>query len=227
MATGVFKKFYNSKEWKKFRQSLIDERGVICERCHKVITDSSKLHGHHKIELTVNNIFDFEVTLNPDKVELICKDCHDKEHERFGYRKQPSKDVIIVYGPPCSGKTGYVLEHKGVNDIVVDMDRLYEAITLLPRYHKPDRLKANVLSVRQTLIDNIRTRYGEYERAWVIGGYPNSHDRDRLARDLNADLICMDTPKHECIARLYACDDDRRYHIDEWVRYIEKWFDGG
>lgn len=148
MATGVFKKFYNSKEWRKFRQGLIDERGVICERCHKVITDSSKLHGHHKIELTVNNIFDFDITLNPDNVELICKDCHDKEHERFGYRKHPSKDVIIVYGPPCSGKTTYVLENKGVNDIVVDMDRLYEAITLLPRYHKPDRLKANVLAVR-------------------------------------------------------------------------------
>ena len=33
-----------------------------------------------------------------------------------------------------SGKTSYVIEHMEKGDIVVDMDSLYKAVTLLPKY---------------------------------------------------------------------------------------------
>ncbi len=35
-------------------------------------------------------------------------------------------NVYIVYGPPMSGKTSYVIEHMEKGDIVVDMDSLYK-----------------------------------------------------------------------------------------------------
>lgn len=38
---------------------------------------------HHKIPLTPNNINDVNVTLNPENLIYLCKECHNKEHDRF------------------------------------------------------------------------------------------------------------------------------------------------
>ena len=38
---------------------------------------------HHKILLTPSNIFDTNVTLNKENLIYLCKECHNKEHERF------------------------------------------------------------------------------------------------------------------------------------------------
>ena len=38
---------------------------------------------HHKVPLTADNINDVNITLNPDNLIYLCKDCHNKEHDRF------------------------------------------------------------------------------------------------------------------------------------------------
>ena len=109
-------------------------------------------------------------------------------------------------------------------DLVVDMDQLYRAISLLPDYDKPDSLFSNVIGVHNLLLDNIRTRYGKWNSAWVIGGYADRYKRDKLANDLGAELIFCDVSKDECLRRLQL-DEERRVRADEWVRYIDKWFE--
>lgn len=40
-------------------------------------------HGyivHHKCYIDANNIYDTSITLNFDNLELLCLDCHNKEH---------------------------------------------------------------------------------------------------------------------------------------------------
>ncbi|QUH28236.1 HNH endonuclease [Vallitalea guaymasensis] len=220
---STLKSFYDSKEWKKFRKMIILQRGPVCEDCGKIITEHKQIEVHHEEILTLNNVNDAMVSLNSDKVKVLCNGCHNKRHDRFqGGHKKKDKNVYIVYGPPCSGKTTYVLEHKSDNDIVVDMDRLYEAVTLLPRYDKPDKLLFNIISVQKALIDNIKTRYGKWNNAWVIGGYADKYKRDRLVKELGAELILIDTDKDECLNRLKTSIDGRS--IKEYSSYIDKWF---
>jgi hypothetical protein len=69
------KKFYHSKVWRKCRASFIKYRLGQCERC---INPGQIVH--HKILLTPNNIDDPEITLNFRHLELLCQDCHNKEH---------------------------------------------------------------------------------------------------------------------------------------------------
>lgn len=218
------KSFYNSKEWKTFRLMLINERKNRCTHCGSIIADSSKITGHHKIELTVENVKDHSISLNPDLIELVCHDCHNKEHKRFGYRKPAQKKVILVYGPPLSGKTTFVRERKSRDDIVVDIDRIYEAITLLPAFDKPSHLIGNVMSMHNALIDNIRTRYGKWNNAWIVGGYPDKYKRNRLAEEVGAEVILCDVSKEECLIRLEK-DKDRNYFNKEWKQYIDDWFE--
>lgn len=218
------KEFYNSTEWITTRLNIIAERNSICEECKKLIVNDKDLHVHHIKEITTLNVNDYNISLNPNNLKVLCHDCHDKAHKRFKY-KTNDKGIYIVYGAPCSGKTTYVMENKTDSDLVIDLDRLYEAVTLLPRYHKPDALKYNVFAIKNTLIDNIKVRYGSFNRAWIVGGYSNKHDREKLARDLGAELIHIDTDKDECIRRLEGCVDYRKNNKKEWVGYINKWFD--
>lgn len=39
---------------------------------------------HHIIELTPDNINNPNVSLNPRNLMLLCNDCHNRMHHRFG-----------------------------------------------------------------------------------------------------------------------------------------------
>lgn len=218
---AVIKTFLASEMWVNFRLMLIAGRGNRCEKCGKIIARSLDLHGHHRKALTPENVQDVSISLNPSNVIILCHSCHDQEHNRFGYK--PSKGVYIVFGAPLSGKAAYVQECASRGDMVVDMDRLYHAVSLLPSYDKPDSLFGNVRGIHNLLIDNIKTRYGKWGLAWVIGGYADKYKRERLANDLGAELIFCDVSKEECLRRLEV-DEERRYRRDEWRGYIERWF---
>ena len=195
--------FYRSKEWEKFRAALIQERTnedgyVICAHCGKPILKKYDCIGHHKIELSDANCNDFSVSLNPANVDLIHFKCHNEIHNRFnGFSQQ----VFIVWGSPCSGKSTWVKENANEDDLILDLDRIWEAVCFSPREKKPGRLKANVFGIRDTIIDQIRMRKGTWRNAFVIGGYPHAVDRERLADLLRADLVFIDTPREICLER--------------------------
>lgn len=201
---------------------MVNERGNKCQLCNRVIGKSSDLIGHHKVPLTVENIRDAMIALNPDLVDLICFDCHNKVHQRFGYQNHERR-VFIVYGPPLSGKTTFVKQNMERGDLIMDMDALYEAVSFLPAYDKPNNLLPIVLGLRTLLIDNVRTRFGKWRDAWIIGGYADKFQRDRLIADLGAEPIFCDISKDECLARL-EMDEERQYRKDEWKVYVERWY---
>ena len=122
----------------------------------------------------------------------------------------------MVYGSPCSGKTSWVRDVANEDDLILDIDKIWESICLCDKYHKPNRLKANVFGIRDCLIDQIRTRTGMWRNAYIIGGYPLRTDRDRLSNMLGARLVFIDTSKEECLARAES---------EEWKEFIEDWFD--
>lgn len=65
-------KFRSSREWKEFRQSLLEERGCSCELCGTRYSGKRKryLQVHH---LDPENYKD----LSPDKFVLLCSSCHE------------------------------------------------------------------------------------------------------------------------------------------------------
>ena len=232
----LIKKLYNSGEWIAFRMLIITERakrddGPTCEHCHKRVAHSRELTVHHITELTPDNVTDAMISLNPDNVLVVhAHPCHDEIHERFGFAttfkecRTYSHNVYLVYGPPMSGKNTFVRDNMEYGDIVVDIDKLYSAMTLLPDYDKPNALLPIVRGVHNLLIDNIKTRYGKWENAFVIGGYADRYKRDKMITDLGAEPVFCDVNKRECLRRLNL-DNDRRDRQEEWGTYINKWFD--
>jgi len=211
--------FYRSEKWKKFLDNLKDQRcdasGIItCAFCGEPIVKKYDCIGHHKTELTDENVDDVMISLNPDNVELIHFKCHNKVHDRFqgGRGALKPQEVYIVYGSPCAGKRTWVAEQAGADDIVVDIDRLWNAISFS---QKPDKLKPNVFQLRDLLLDQIRIRHGRWRHAFIVGGYPLTGERERLADFVNADdIIFIDTPKNVCMER--ATTEQMKEYIDAW-----------
>lgn len=218
MAQDFARKLYTSKAWIDLRFNLIVVRGPVCERCQKVVTNTSKLIGHHKIPLTQQNVNDPAIALNPDLIELLCWSCHNREpHYRNGHSKH---EVFIVYGSPLSGKTTLVNQLAQYGDMIVDVDKIYECISGQALYDKPDNLKYNVFALRDKMLDMIKTRFGNWHDAYVIGGYPNRHERERLAKELGAELIYCESTKQECLERAMRLRDVK----PGWEKFVEKWW---
>lgn len=222
--------FYKSNEWVQFRLVYIAEHEPICTDCGKFIVESKELHLHHIEELTLENVNDYNVSLNPDNLTILCHDCHNKRHQRFGYgygnrKTKWDKGVYLVYGPPFAGKKTFVKEQMQPGDIVIEMDLLYQALSFQERYANPEELKLNVFAVRKLLLDQVKMRYGKYNRAWVIGGYADRAGRERLANELGAEVIYIEADRDECLLRLNVCEDERVNRKKEFKTYIDRWFE--
>lgn len=76
MAREFSKPFYNSKEWKDLRSFILKRDMYLCAKCGKPAEEV-----HHKIHLSPKNIGDLSVTMNPDNLISLCRDCHFDEHK--------------------------------------------------------------------------------------------------------------------------------------------------
>lgn len=218
--------FYRDKKWIKQLEVLKSERttkgGVLfCEHCGKPIIKKYDCIGHHVIELTEDNVNDYDISLNPENIKLIHHKCHNEIHNRFGYDR--IKRIYLVYGSPCAGKRQYINDVAGHDDIILDIDSIYECISINKRYEHSKRLSRNVFVIRDCILDMIKTRNGKWINAYILGGYPLASERERIISTMNAIPIFIDTDKDECLlnAELNGRLKDKKF-IDDWFEnYIE------
>lgn len=215
--------FYCRKDYLTLAQACKVRSGGICAKCGKVF-DIDELRPHHKIEITLENLDDPNITLNPDNIEVLCADCHNTEHHRFGH-SVGQKHVYLVYGSPCSGKTTYVYAVATRHDLIIDLDKIHHAICICGLYDKPDATKRVAFDIRDRLLDEVRTATArrKWQNAYIIGTYPERFDRDTFERDYGAELIHIDTPKEECIKRAYQ-DVQRASVRDAVIGWIENYW---
>lgn len=216
--------FYRSKEWVNLLQVLKNERidsqgNIICSHCGRPIVRAYDCIGHHVIELTEENYTDYNISLNPDNIQLVHHKCHNLIHNKL---YSGNRQVFIVYGSPCSGKTSYVSEVVSEGDLIIDIDSIWQCVSGCSRYVKPNRLKSVVFSARDNLLESVKYRRGKWLNAYIIGGYPFKAERERLIDTLGAREVFIDTPREECINRLINTDDGR--DIEQWVKYIDDWW---
>lgn len=218
---AVLQTFYASDAWRAFRLTVIAERGTRCEHCRERVAKAQELTLHHIIELTPENVNDAMIALNPDNVLVVHHGCHNQIHKRNAAKR--GRQVFIVYGPPLSGKTTFVRENMEPGDLVVDYDRIYQAVSGLDLYDKPNELLPHVRAVHSLLLDHIKTRFGKWQTAWIIGGYADHYRREKLTSDLGAELLHMEATRDQCIKRLKQ-DKFRKNRETEWIGYIDRWF---
>ena len=217
--------FYHSRKWRTFldelKQERVNEEGdLICNYCGRPIVKAYDIIGHHKIELTEENVNDYTISLNPENVEFVHHKCHNLIHNKLGYKK---REVFLVYGAPLAGKSDWVRENKSTGDLVINIDDIWCCVSGCKRYVKPNRLKSVVFKVRDTLIESVKYRYGKWNNAYIVGGYPLQSERERLCKELGAREVFINCTEQECFERLEKMDDLEEK--DEFKNFISSWFE--
>ena len=216
--------FYRSKEWEEFRAVVIEERRapdgfVYDEVTGKRIIKAYDIILHHKTELTLANVNDVNISLNPENVQIVSFKTHNEIHNRFG---SWTRHIYLVYGSPLSGKSAYVRERAGLHDLIIDVDKIYACISNNPLYTKSMRLYDCKDAVQSALLDCIKHKRGKWINAFIIGGYPFRGERERLCVEYGAEPIYIDCTEEEAYGRLDAVEDGR--DKAEWRKYIATWW---
>ena len=204
---------------------LMNERtvnGVLYDEFNgQPITAAHDVIVHHKNPLTMANVNDYSVSLNPDNLMIVSHRSHNEIHSRFGFKM--NKKIYYVYGAPCSGKSTFVQRVKGNSDFVIDIDLIWQAVTGGRKYEKPDALKSIVFSIRDVMFDKAKTRSGNFERCYIIEGGANKAERERRIQNIGCEPIFISATRKQCINNLLA-DESRTEVREQWRKYIDDWF---
>ena len=219
--------FYKSKKWinlmNEIKLERLNDRGMnVCEECGKEI--EGLVIGHHKIELNDFNCNDASIALNKNLIQLLDINCHNRHHNRFG--RTTKKEIIMVYGPPCSGKNHYVGQVANRNDLIIDIDSIWQCLNPTNRrYDKPEALSGIMFDIRNLLYDTVKHRKGSWERCFIITGGAHEIERNRIANLVGGidQYVFIDTPLNQCIQNLKN-DKEKNPFQYEWRQYIENWF---
>ena len=130
--------------------------------------------------------------------------------------------VVVVHGPPASGKTSYVMKNKGENDVMFDFDRVMSALSGLPPHEKNNNLISYCMDIRTGII-NKAMRTGRIDKTWIIATNVDEEMKGRLS-DVPVKYIHMDTPKEECLKRIEE-DPERQCVADELRKAVERYFE--
>ena len=94
-------KFYKSKEWKQCRDSYAKMQRHLCEKCLKQGKYSPGIFVHHVIPLDKFNVYNPEISLNFENLELLCYKCHAEEHSEskkgIRYEVDPRTGAVKIF----------------------------------------------------------------------------------------------------------------------------------
>lgn len=215
--------FYRSQEWEQFRSVVISERmkdGVVYDEITgKPILKPYDIILHHTEFLTEDNVNDRNISLNPDLIQIVSHRTHNLLHNKFGYKR---KEVFLIYGSPCSGKSTYLASVMQRGDLIVDVDRIRQCVSGLETHEIVPALNSVVFGIRDLLMDAVKTKNGKWNRAYIIGGFPLISDRERICRMTGAREIYIASTKEECLARLE--NDPNGRDKSSWKQYIDEWW---
>ncbi|WP_297634747.1 HNH endonuclease signature motif containing protein [uncultured Clostridium sp.] len=239
MAREFAKKFYNSKKWKECREEIFNKYFGLCAECGKPGEEV-----HHIEFITPLNIDNPEIVLGHNNLILLCKDCHFDKHrgtnplaKSFKNKKKLATsngyyfdkagnllpiDKYIVYGSPGSGKSKYVKEHRGIGDLVVDLDLIKQAVSMANRTNDTDNLLDISLEIREYIYKRIENNEVNAKAIWIVAALPKRKERDELCERLRADLIFIDKDINECLNNAYLDINRKDKTLEKYI--IEKWF---
>ena len=129
--------------------------------------------------------------------------------------------VTIVSGPPGSGKSTYLRQHVGPNDVVIDLDAIQRELSGLPEHHTGGKWVALSLNERNRRLRAL-AEDTTHERAWFVIAAPVPMERQWWVETLGAELVLMRTPLDECIRRINA-DPARVGHTDRMIAAARAW----
>jgi hypothetical protein len=218
-------KLYDTQRWREHRLHFL-QSNPLCVHCSMKGKVTAANVVDHIIPVRVDDSINF---FDSDNHQSLCESCHNRKSqtERFGKwyerrEKGTHTEVLIVNGPPASGKTTWVTKHKQEGDLILDLDTIWQALTGLPLYEKPVQLNPVVFAVRDTILDSIGQMPG-LKRAIILTTNTRTPAMIAFMNRHRCQVVDMDADEQTCIDRIL--NDRKRKNKGQHVQLVRDWFD--
>ena len=90
---------YNTKKWQRMRKYVWQRDKGLCQRCLKngIIKQGEAVH--HIVAITPDNVYDENISLNPDNLVTLCRECHEAMHKKALDRRYEIDEFGRVISP--------------------------------------------------------------------------------------------------------------------------------
>jgi 5-methylcytosine-specific restriction protein A len=135
---------------------------------------------------------------------------------------RPTCRVKLICGPPAAGKSTYVRDNAGDNDIVIDLDLIAQSYGF--GRNRPESATNGLLQERNRRLAALAMEPAE-RTAWVIVGAPGQKLRRWWCEALGVqqdDMLLLMPPMAELHRRIMA-DPDRKRTVDLELQWVDSW----
>lgn len=118
----------------------------------------------------------------------------------------------VICGAPCSGKTTYIKKHAKPGQLIVDADRIAEAIGSGVSHCSKGVCLDAALRVRDTLIEYAKQSQAD---SWIIHTKPSKSQMKDYQRH-GADIVVLDPGIEVCKRRAAQRPEGTIEQIEKW-----------
>ena len=110
--------------------------------------------------------------------------------------------VTVLWGPPCSGKSTYIRDRAQGDDVIIDLDRIAQALAVegTPNHSYARHHRKLALDAREAIIHRAIVMASDDVRVWVVDSNADSAKRAEW-KALGAEVVMLDTPRQVCEER--------------------------
>ena len=133
--------------------------------------------------------------------------------------------LTVVTGPPCAGKSTYIDQHRSLDDVVIDVDRLAVALGAEADHIDWAEGGAHRILARDLRAYLVRTFIQEMKRdgaggtpVWLVDTAPKQWQRAEYRR-VGATVVDLVPPREVCHERAKAAARTLATHGE-----IERWY---
>lgn len=231
---------YGSK-WVRLRDNILSRDSYLCIPCLSNDRPTPASQVDHIRPKAKGG------TDDPENLQSICDDCHKAKtteetrgrrrrpisadgwptgDEQFGYSipdgvRKSGIPVVLVVGPPASGKSYWVKQHAKEGDTIIDLDECSVAVGGV-MWDTRRHIWQQAFQLRDRLIHDLHNK--THGTCYLIVTAPLEDER-KAWRDALGDvtLQVIKTPEAECIARIRA-DPDRAEAANSQIGAVKHWW---
>lgn len=236
--SAAWQHLYNSQRWRKLRLFHLNGE-PLCRMCADAgLVVSATIVDHIKAHKG-----DLALFYDQSNWQSLCAPCHNRHAKRRDMtgKETPRRDndgwqvgmdsqslgdishptwfspvqvpLTIVCGPPASGKTTYVAQHKSTGDIVLDLDTIAMQTHGKPAALLSSNQRLDCLKARNDQLAKLMDKHakGYTTKAWLIVSEPSAAKRQWWEDKLKPQsILVIATPAPQCIARAKADTNQQR-----------------
>ena len=155
-----------SGPWQRIRRTILERDQHLCQINGPGCTTHATQVDH------ITPVAHGGQWWEPSNLRAACATCNNRRPDNRHKEKWRTARtrIILVAGPPCSGKNEYVEQHAGPRDLIIDYERIAGALHKTPGQHAHQ----GTMIARNALLKALEQGKLDARTCWLISSNPNA-----------------------------------------------------